>query len=399
MFDPDYWNNGHFFVNYTDINGDTVVARYSVSADPDVADPESALVILQIPQPFANHNGGMLSFGPDEALYVGTGDGGDAGDPGNRAQDGLELLGKMLRLDVSNSQPGSPYDIPVDNPFISDPDFRDEIWALGLRNPWRFSFDRETGDMYVGDVGQSEWEEVNFQAAASAGGENYGWRLKEGSQCFNPPTNCDPGGLTDPIIEYGHTFFPQLRCSITGGYVYRGAAMPLLRGTYFFSDYCSSEIFGVVYDGMNLLSIDDFSEALEPAGRVTSFGEDATGEMYVVAGTRVYRIVTTLALSAGPFVAGQSVSIDISGANAGQRVFVAFSITGTGKTPVPPLGIELGLDSPQPLSSTVADAAGNAQLTLTIPVGSAGTDAWLQAAVSGNTSNVIMDTVAVGSLP
>lgn len=400
-FDPDYASNGHFFVNYTDINGDTVVARYSVSADPDIGDPQSALIILQIAQPFPNHNGGMLAFGPDGMLYIGTGDGGSSGDPGNRAQNGLELLGKLLRIDVSNAQPGVPYDIPVDNPFVSDPGFRDEIWALGLRNPWRFSFDRETGDVYIGDVGQSEWEEVDFQAAASAGGENYGWRLKEGNHCFNPPTSCDPGGLTDPIIEYAHTPFLVLprRCSVTGGYVYRGAAMPLLRGTYFLSDFCSSEIFGAVYDGVSLISVENFSEFLNPTGGVTSFGEDATGEMYVVAGTRVYLITTTLALSAGPLIAGQPVTMDISGANPGQTVFVASSFTGTGRTPVPLLAVDLALDSPQLLSSAVADAAGNAQITLTVPVGSAGTGVWLQAAVYGNTSNVTMDTVAAGIFP
>ena len=398
-FDPDYANNGFFYVNYTDLNGDTVVARYTVSPDPDVADPASALVILQIPQPFSNHNGGMLTFGPDGMLYIGTGDGGSAGDPGNRAQNGLELLGKLLRLDVSNSQPGSPYDIPFDNPFVGNPGFLDEIWAYGLRNPWRFSIDRVTGDVYIGDVGQNELEEIDFQSAASGGGENYGWRLKEGSQCFDPPSNCDPGGLTDPIVEYEHSFFPVLRCSITGGYVYRGSAMPLLSGTYFFSDFCSSEIFGVVYDGENVVSVDDFSDDLSPAGGVTSFGEDAAGEIYVVAGSRVYRIATALALSIGPLVAGQSASIEISGANPGQQVFFAFSTSGTGRTPVPPLGVDLALDLPRRLTSTFADAAGNAQVSVQVPPGSAGRDVWLQAAVAGNTSNVVMGTVEAPNPP
>ena len=188
VFHPDYAANGHVYVNYTDNSGDTVVARYTVSADPDVIDPGSALVLLNVSQPFSNHNGGQLQFGPDGKLYIGMGDGGSGGDPRNLAQDLTSLLGKMLRIDVDA---GVPYAIPPDNPFVGDPNARDEIWAYGLRNPWRFSFDRVTGDLLIGDVGQGSWEEIDLQPSTSAGGENYGWRLMEGDTCFNPPIGCN----------------------------------------------------------------------------------------------------------------------------------------------------------------------------------------------------------------
>jgi glucose/arabinose dehydrogenase len=208
-FHPEYTNNGFLFVNYTDINGDTVVARYSVSAEPNVTDSDSAFILLTVPQPFKNHNGGQLQFGPDGFLYIGMGDGGSGGDPSNNAQTLSNLLGKILRIDVDG---GSPYSIPADNPFTGEPGASAEIWALGLRNPWRFSFDRVTGDFFVADVGQSNLEEVNYQPVDSQGGENYGWRLMEGSECFNPSVNCNNGMLTLPILEYDHS----LGCSIRG---------------------------------------------------------------------------------------------------------------------------------------------------------------------------------------
>ncbi len=189
-FHPNYAANGFLYVNYTDLNGDTVIARYRISADSNVVDPASATFLLVIPQPFANHNGGQLQFGPDGYLYIGTGDGGSGGDPLNNAQNRSSLLGKMLRIDVDVD---SSYSIPPDNPFAGNSNVRQEIWAVGLRNPWRFSFDRLTGDLFVADVGQDNWEEVNFQPANSRGGENYGWRLMEGNHCFNPTTNCNDG--------------------------------------------------------------------------------------------------------------------------------------------------------------------------------------------------------------
>jgi len=241
-FHPDYPNNGRFFVNYSRNDGDTVIERFQVSAtDANVANPNSRLVLMTIGQPFTNHNGGQIQFGPDGFLYIATGDGGSGGDPNNLAQDLGSLLGKMLRIDVDS---GSPYAIPASNPYVGVAGARDEIWSYGLRNPWRFSFDRLTGDVFIGDVGQSAVEEISFQAAASTGNENYGWRLMEGSQCFNPSSNCNPGGLVLPILEYDHT----LGCSVTGGYRYRGPSASLF-GTYFYADYCTGRIWGATEGG------------------------------------------------------------------------------------------------------------------------------------------------------
>ena len=283
-FHPDYALNGYLFVNYTDNSGNTVIARFTVSSNPDLAEPDSIVTLLTISQPFANHNGGMLAFGPNDGyLYIGMGDGGSSGDPVNRAQDDGEFLGKMLRIDVDN---GSPYAVPSDNPSAGPGDPLDEIWAKGLRNPWRFSFDRMTGDLYIGDVGQNVYEEIDFQPATSFGGENYGWRLMEGNNCFNPPVNCDPGGLTYPIHEYTHGGNP-FRCSVTGGYVYRGTALPNLQGTYFFADFCSDQIWSFRYDGVIISEFSDRTAELAPGeglsiDRISSFGEDGMGELYMV---------------------------------------------------------------------------------------------------------------------
>jgi glucose/arabinose dehydrogenase len=270
-FHPDYASNGFFFVNYTDTNGDTVVARYRVSDDPDLADPASARTILTLDQPAANHNGGLLLFGPDGYLYIGTGDGGRGGDPWGNAQNPQVLLGKMLRLGVDG--PG-PYAIPPDNPFVGEPAVRDEIWAVGLRNPWRYSFDRATGDLYIADVGQNKWEEIDFQPADSSGGENYGWNRMEGFHCFSPGTNCDPTGLVLPIAEYGH----GLGCSVTGGYVYRGAAFPRMVGVYFYGDFCSGRIWALYPDGAGEWTQ---AELLQSGLGISSFGEDEAGELYI----------------------------------------------------------------------------------------------------------------------
>lgn len=279
-FEPDYVQTGRFYVNYTRKgDGATIVERYQVSAsDPNVADKSSASEVIVIKQTEANHNGGLIKFGPDGYLYVGMGDGGGAGDRhgsiGN-GQDPSALLGKMLRLDVVNQ---ATYAIPPTNPFGN------EIWALGVRNPWRFSFDRATGDLYIADVGQNQYEEVNFQPAASAGGENYGWRIMEGAHCFNPQNNCDQAGLVLPIAEYSHAE----GCSVTGGYVYRGARYPALQGQYFFADYCIGTIWSLTRGTSGEWSRTD---RLAADVRVSSFGEDANGELYVIdhSGT-VYRM-------------------------------------------------------------------------------------------------------------
>ena len=282
-FHPSYKSNGFFFVNYTDTSGDTVIARYSVSSDPNVADPNSAVVILKITQPFRNHNGGQLQFNPDGYLYIGMGDGGSGGDTQNNAQNPGTLLGKMLRIDVDN---GIPYAIPSSNPFVGNPEELDEIWALGLRNPWRFSFDRQNGDLFIGDVGQKIWEEVNFQPASSTGGENYGWRLMEGAHCFNPETDCNDGTLTLPVLEYDHSN----GCSITGGYRYRGSQNPGLFGSYLYADYCTGNIWGAIEDGQGSWRT---TRLLDASFRISSFGEDEAGEIYVAdyQEGRIYRIV------------------------------------------------------------------------------------------------------------
>lgn len=283
-FDPNYTENGRFYVNFTRSVGlfaaETRIARGTVSDDPDVADG-TLEVILSYSQPFPRHNGGWLGFGPDGFLYIGTGDGGSANDPGNRAQDTTnQRLGKILRIDVS---PAEGYVIPPDNPFVGR-DGDDEIWAYGIRNAWRCSFDRETGDLYIGDVGQSGREEIDFQAAASVGGRNYGWPCREGSTCLGSRAgcSCDDSTLASPIYEYTHAS----GCSVTGGYVYRGCAIPSLRGAYFFADYCSNDVLSMRHDGTSVTELIDRTQELAPsdspaAKSISSFGEDGRGELYI----------------------------------------------------------------------------------------------------------------------
>jgi glucose/arabinose dehydrogenase len=291
-FPPDYLQKDYFYVDYTNAQGHTHVSRFHVTADPDVADPASEEVLLVIEQPYANHNGGQLAFGPDGYLYVGMGDGGSAGDPLNMAQNPDSLLGKLLRLDVESGS--APYAIPASNPYTQTAGYRGEVWALGLRNPWRFSFDRLTGDLYIGDVGQALWEEINYQPAHSAGGENYGWRIMEGSHCYNP-LDCDPTGLVLPVAEYSHT---EGDCSVTGGFVYRGEMYPRMAGVYFSADYCTGNVWGLRRQGeeweYQLLTQTPFS------GRVTSFGEDEAGALFVTSHLRaagagaIYRVVDSV---------------------------------------------------------------------------------------------------------
>jgi glucose/arabinose dehydrogenase len=282
-FHPQYVENGRFFVNYTDREGATIVAGYQVSpSDPNRADPESEQVLLRISQPYQNHNGGQLQFGPDGYLYIGMGDGGSAGDPLNNGQDPSTLLGTLLRIDVEE---GGQYSVPQDNPFNGSGDARGEIWAIGLRNPWRFSFDRENGDLFIADVGQNQLEEIDYQPSTSQGGENYGWNILEASQCFLQ-AGCDTTGYTLPVAEYGRE---GGHCSVTGGYVYRGEEFPDLRGNYFYGDYCS----GVIW---SLFHLPDGSwqtnQVLQSGLNVSSFGEDLAGEIYVLdhAGGVVYRL-------------------------------------------------------------------------------------------------------------
>jgi len=283
-FPPDYATTGRLFVSYTKRNGDSRIASFTVSAgDPNVADPGSEAVILEVSQPFGNHNGGGIVFGPDGMLYIGFGDGGSGGDPQGNGQDRTDLLGSILRIDVSGS---APYAIPADNPYAGHATFRQELWNYGLRNPWRFSFDRQTGDLYIGDVGQNRREEIDVQPAASAGGENYGWNTMEGLECYNA-TSCDQTDLVLPVLDYGHG---GGACSVTGGYVYRGSAIPALAGTYFYADYCAGWVNSFRWDGAAATEQIRW-DALAPGDVITSFGQDADGELYVIGGGTVFRIV------------------------------------------------------------------------------------------------------------
>jgi glucose/arabinose dehydrogenase len=294
-FHPRYGENGLFFVDYTNPQGDTVIARYHVSSDPNRADPASARTLLTIAQPFANHNGGQLQFGPDGYLYVGMGDGGSANDPACRAQKGDTLLGKLLRLDVDQNADTPPYyGIPPDNPFRGPGDPLDEIWADGLRNPWRFSFDRSNGELWIADVGQGAREEVDFQPPTSNGGENYGWKVMEGASCAGseacpagtPP--CHAAAFIDPVLEYNH----NPHCSITGGYVYRGAQVPQLLGAYVFGDLCSGAMWAAFRQGNGSSLVVRSLPFTAP--QLTTFGEDDAGELYAATlGGQVYRFVRT----------------------------------------------------------------------------------------------------------
>jgi glucose/arabinose dehydrogenase len=269
-FHPQYAQNGYFYVNYTNLQGNTIIARFQVSSgDPNRADPSSEKRLIFVQQPYPNHNGGEVAFGPDGYLYLGLGDGGSQGDPNDHGQSLNTLLGKILRIDVDH---GDPYAIPPDNPFQGKG--KAEIWAYGLRNPWRFSFDRATGDLYIGDVGQDLWEEIDYLPAGSPGGTNFGWNYMEGFHTYRnrtPPQNLQ---LTPPVAEYSH----QFGCAVTGGYVYRGQELPDWQGVYLFGDYCSGNVWG-------LLRSPDGSWQQEMlyqnVGRISSFGEDEAGEIYL----------------------------------------------------------------------------------------------------------------------
>jgi glucose/arabinose dehydrogenase len=273
VFDPDYQGNGYFYVYYSAADpARSVLSRFSLDQDnTDVADPESEVIIIEIPQPYSNHNAGQLAFGPDGYLYIALGDGGSAGDPLGNGQNLGTLLGSILRIDVSGLSAPGDYEIPADNPFVGTEGAREEIWAYGLRNPWRFAFDSETGLLWAGDVGQSSWEEIDIIAK----GANYGWNIMEGSHCYSPATGCNQSGLTLPVVEYDHT----QGCSVTGGYVYQGDQIPSLQGYYIYGDYCSGNIWALAYDGSvvteNILLVDSGLS-------ITSFGEDLAGNLYIL---------------------------------------------------------------------------------------------------------------------
>ncbi len=300
-FSPNYSANRRFYVYYTALNGDIVISMFRANANnPDIADTAEQ-ILLTIPHPRSNHNGGSLRFGPDGYLYAATGDGGGGGDPDQAGQNLQTLLGKILRLDVE-SQPGTVL-IPPTNPFAGSATAKREIWAYGLRNPWRTSFDRQTGDFWIGDVGQNAREEVNFQSANSAGGENYGWNRVEGTLCF-ATTPCNTQGITMPVAEYAN---PTLGCSVTGGYVYRGSQFPALAGLYLYGDFCSGRVWSISRQGGSFVNQFLLSSGLN----ITTFGEDESGEIYAAAGGSLYRLE---AEGGAP-----NVPVDITSNPSGQR--------------------------------------------------------------------------------
>ncbi len=293
-FHPLYKANGFLYINYVDKEDYTIISRFSVSSDPERLNNLSEKILIRLKQPFANHNGGHMTFGPDGYLYISVGDGGKWGDPYNNAQNLETMFGKILRIDVDN---GNPYAIPDDNPFIGVENAQEEIWLYGLRNVWRFSFDRLTGDIYLGDVGQDSWEEIDFLAAAEAGGQNFGWRVMEGNHCYHPKEDCDPLGVV-PILEYPNDAnymkvlagmdVPNMDgCSVTGGYVYRGEMIPQLQGVYLFADYCSGNIWSFREMEGKMTNFQNMTLDINLGGgdftnNISSFGEDNAGELYIV---------------------------------------------------------------------------------------------------------------------
>jgi glucose/arabinose dehydrogenase len=284
-FSPDFTDDGEFYVSYTarvDGQVESRISRFHTTEDANIADPDSEQIVVAYDQFAENHNGGQIAFGPDDYLYIATGDGGGSGDPQENGQKLSTLLGKILRIDVTTGSPVT-YTIPVDNPFVGSAGTRGEIWDYGLRNPWRFSFDRQTADLYIGDVGQGKWEEVDFEPAGSSGGINYGWNIMEGPDCYNT-ASCDQSGLALPVAYYGRS----LGQSITGGFVYRGSGFPALQGIYFYSDYITGRIWGLRRVG----TVWHTHEFVNTPYNVSSFGEDESGELYVVdLGGAIYQIV------------------------------------------------------------------------------------------------------------
>jgi glucose/arabinose dehydrogenase len=281
-FHPEYRSNGWFYVNFTDRSGDTRVERFKVSANADVADAASSLLILGIDQPYSNHNGGLVMFGLDGMLYIGMGDGGSGGDPHRNGQNRNALLGKMLRINVSRTE---PYSIPQGNPYANGAGGKPEVWAIGLRNPWRFAFDRPTGLLYIADVGQNQFEEIDVEPASKPG-INYGWNIMEGDRCYNS-SSCDRDGLTMPKVSFSHA---GGACSVTGGFVYRGARIPAIAGHYFYSDYCAGWLRS--FRMQNGAVIDRRDWTMENIGNIVSFGEDSRGELLIVSeGGKVFRVI------------------------------------------------------------------------------------------------------------
>jgi glucose/arabinose dehydrogenase len=288
-FHPGFPADPRLFVDYTDPNGDTQVSSFTVNpATPDQADPGSEVKILHVPQPYANHNGGAVVFGPDGKLDISFGDGGSGGDPQGNGQNSQVLLGKILRIDVDTRSGDRPYAIPLDNPFADGSGGAPEIWLTGLRNPWRISFDRATGDLWIGDVGQSAWEEIDVQRAGAPGGTNFGWNRMEGRHCFQPSSGCDQTGLTLPVTEYGH----DQGCTVIGGYVVRGPDQPALIGGYVFADYCSGRIWAI---DPSTDAYRDPTVVADSGRSIAAFGEDEAGNLYAadISGGAILRVTAS----------------------------------------------------------------------------------------------------------
>ena len=363
-FPPEFAQNQRFYVNYTDLKGDTVIALYRVSANPDTADAASETVLLHIPQPFENHNGGQVKFGPDGYLYIGMGDGGSGGDPMGNGQNLGSLLGKMLRVDVE-SQPGS-VKVPPTNPFVNRPGAKPEIWAYGLRNPWRFSFDRPTGNLWIADVGQENYEEIDFQPGASTGGENYGWNRTEGLHCYVP--GCSLTGITLPVAEYSHS----LGCSVTGGFVYRGNASPGLRSLYLYADYCSGRIWALERRGSVWVN----QELLNTKLAIRTFGEDETGEIYLgvengtifrIEGSSAPRLHPAAVTNAASFITGLSPGSLATAFAAG--VLDNQGIAGAERIPLPSSiqGVSITVDGVTAPVLSISNVNGQEQLNFQVP--------------------------------
>lgn len=369
-FPPGFVSKRHFYINYTDTQGTTIVSRLRISDNADVANPDSEEILLRVAQPFSNHNGGNLVFGPDGYLYIGLGDGGSGGDPQGNGQKTDALLGKMLRIDVESGQ--NPYAVPRDNPFVSNSSYRPEIWGTGLRNPWKYTFDKTTGDFWIADVGQNRAEEVNFVPASSRGGENYGWNRMEGLQCYPASANCDRTGLTMPILEYSR----QQGQSVTGGYVYRGKRFPALVGFYLYGDFGSGNIWATQPLGTGW----DNRLVLASGRSISTFGEDESGELYVADyGGDIYLLAAgPPAVSANGVVNAASFAEGISSGSLG-------SIFGSGITALPGIVEAATFPLPTELAGTsvtmngtrvpiiaVASVSGQEQINFQIPYELAG---------------------------
>jgi uncharacterized protein (TIGR03437 family) len=388
-FPPDFAQKQRFYVDYTDVNGNTAIAQYRMTVNADVADGASGIVLLRVTQPFSNHNGGQIRFGPDGYLYVALGDGGSGGDPQGNAQNLGSLLGKLLRIDV-DSAPGQ-LRIPSTNPFVNTAGARGEIWAYGLRNPWRFSFDRATGDLWIGDVGQDTYEEIDLQPAISPGGENYGWNRTEGLHCYT--AGCSTMGLTPPVFEYPHT---AGACSITGGFRYRGNLSPGLRGTYVYGDYCNGRIWGLEWNGSawsnRLLLASGFL--------ITTFGQDDEGEVYVadantgtmrrIEGSTAPRFSAAAVTNAASFVPGIVAGSFVTAFAAGVRDTPGSSVAAQLPLPSSLGGVTVtvaGIGAPV---YAVSNVGGTEQVSFQVPWGIAGrTSAAVVITRDGNASAAV----------